>query len=124
MQLKSLELVKRSGTFLDGAEARVPAALRLLQAERSDEVFPILLEEIVKLGFPRALVLSTNFETGEVVPAGAIKCSEQFISKFRSSLYAADHPIINIFHKLQPAILPKSHSSPRPLYSHAELYVK
>jgi len=80
------------------------------------------LEEIVKLGFPRALVLSANFETGEVFPAGAIKCSEQFISKFRASLYAADHPIINIFHKLQPAVLPKSDFSPRPLYCHPLLY--
>src|SRR5438105_15925714 len=104
MRLKSLALVKRNGSLPNANEARVPAALRLLQAERSDEVFPILLEEIVKLGFPRALVLSVNFETGEVIPAGAIKCSEQFIAKFRSSLYAADNPIISIFHKLQPAV--------------------
>ena len=42
------------------------AALRLLSAERSEEIFPILLEEIVKVGFPRALVLEVDFENGEV----------------------------------------------------------
>jgi PAS domain S-box-containing protein len=122
MQLRSLELVKHGAKFLDGAEARVPAALRLLGAERSDEVFPILLEEIVKLGFPRALVLSANFETGEVLPAGAIKCTSQFISKFRASLYAGDNPLISIFHKLQPDVLPKSDFSAQPLYCHPVLY--
>jgi len=42
------------------------AALRLLSAERSEEIFPILLEEVVKIGFPRALVLEVDFESGEL----------------------------------------------------------
>ncbi len=121
MRLKSLELVKSSG-LLSESEARVPAALRLLQAERSDEVFPILLEEIAKLGLPRALVLSANFETGEVLPSDAIKCSEQFIAKFRSSLYAADNPVITVFQTLKPAVLPRSEMLSRPMYCHPMLY--
>src|SRR6266480_583410 len=36
------------------------ATLRLLSAERPEEIFPILLEEIVKLGFARALVRLPN----------------------------------------------------------------
>ena len=122
MRLKSLVLVKRSETLLRATEARVPAAFRLLQAERTDEIFPILLEEIIKLGFPRALVLTANLETGEVSPVAAIKCSEQFIKKFRSSLYAADNSIITIFHTLKPAVLPRSEFLSRPLYCHPMLY--
>ena len=45
------------------------SALRLLSAERSEEIFPILLEEVVKLGFPRALVLEVDFDDGVVRPA-------------------------------------------------------
>ena len=37
----------------DHAAKRRPA-LRLLGAERSEEIFPVLLEEIVALGYPRA----------------------------------------------------------------------
>src|SRR5438270_742795 len=122
MRLKSLALVKRNGALPSANEARVPAALRLLQAERSDEVFPILLEEVVKLGYPRALVLTANFETGEVSVTGAIKCSEPFIKKFRSSLYAADNSVVSVFHTLQPAVLPKSEFSSRPMYCHPMLY--
>ena len=55
------------------------AGLRLLSAERSEEIFPILLEEIVDLGFVRALVLSVDFETGDIEPAAALKCSKTFL---------------------------------------------
>jgi len=37
------------------------AAFRLLSAERSDEIFPILLEEILTLGFARAMVSNLDF---------------------------------------------------------------
>ncbi|HEY1271970.1 MAG TPA: hypothetical protein VGF08_08295, partial [Terriglobales bacterium] len=51
------------------AQPRRPAVLRLLQAERSEEIFPLLLEEIIALGNPRALVVDVNFDSGEVTPA-------------------------------------------------------
>ena len=47
------------------------AAFRLLSAERSDEIFPILMEEIVSLGFPRALVANLDLETGEIRPVAS-----------------------------------------------------
>jgi len=50
------------------------AALRLLSAERSEEIFPILLEEIVKIGFPRALVLEVDFENGDVKATASLNC--------------------------------------------------
>ena len=37
----------------DTRGGREAAALRLLGAERSEEIFPILLEEIVNSGYPR-----------------------------------------------------------------------
>ena len=46
------------GSFVERRKSvRDSTALRLLSAERSEEIFPILLEEIIALGFPRALVL-------------------------------------------------------------------
>ena len=43
-------------------ELRTPAIMRLLQAERSEEIYPLLIEEIVKLGYPRASVLTADFD--------------------------------------------------------------
>jgi PAS domain S-box-containing protein len=121
MRLKTLELVKGDGNILKDAETRIPAALRLLHAERSDEIYPILMEEIVRLGYPRAFVLSANFETGEVSPIAGIKCTDSYLQKFRTSLYA-DHPVIGIFHGLAPAVLPRSAVSSKSLYCHPIIY--
>ena len=57
-------------------------AMRLLQAERLDEIYPILLEEIVNLGHQRALVMMADFETGAIAPVAAIACPEEFIDGF------------------------------------------
>jgi signal transduction histidine kinase len=121
MRVKSLELVKGNGNVLKDADSRIPAALRLLHAERSDEIFPILMEEIVRLGYPRAFVLSANFETGEVSPVAGIKCSDAYLQRFRTSLYS-DHPLIGIFHTLNPDIIRRSSSNSRPLYCHPIIY--
>jgi signal transduction histidine kinase len=121
MRVKSLELVKGNGNVLKDADSRIPAALRLLHAERSDEIYPILMEEIVRLGYPRAFVLSANFETGEVSPVAGIKCSDAYLHKFRTSLYS-DHPLIGVFHTLNPDVISRSSSNPRPLYCHPVIY--
>src|SRR6266403_1133479 len=107
MRVKSLELVKGGGNGLRDADSRIPAALRLLHAERSDEIFPILMEEIVRLGYSRAFVLSADFETGAVSPVAGIKCSDSYLQKFRTSLYS-DHPVIGVFHSLNPDIISRS----------------
>jgi hypothetical protein len=57
-------LRSRNEEIVDQRSSSESAALRLLSAERSEEILPILLEEIVFLGFPRAFVLEVNFETG------------------------------------------------------------
>src|SRR5437762_10218461 len=83
--------------------ARDRAALRLLSAERSDEVFPILLEEIVSCGFPRALILQVNFETGELSPRAALNCAKNFQQQLSSSLWAHENPLVAALNSLQPA---------------------
>src|SRR5438045_4150848 len=78
------------------ASRRAPAALRLLQAERSEEVYPILLEEIVGLGFERTFIVAVDFETGEVLPSASLNCSKTYLERFRSSLFAADNPVVDV----------------------------
>ncbi|MFI5105846.1 MAG: hypothetical protein ACHP79_13055, partial [Terriglobales bacterium] len=52
---------------------RRPAAMRLLDAESSDEIFSLLLEEIIALGYPRAMVLEADFRSGSVLPCATLK---------------------------------------------------
>lgn len=101
---------------------RRPAILRLLQAERSEEIFPLLLEEIVALGYPRAMVLDVNFDTGEVTPAAALKWPRQQMEKFVSALWMTDHPLAGVLNSARPAVLAKSSVHSRPIYVHPILY--
>jgi hypothetical protein len=81
------------------------AALRLLSAERPEEIFPILLEEIVKLGFSRAMILEVDFETGEVKPTASLNCDNSYLAKFRTSLWASENPIVSALQNPNPGIL-------------------
>src|SRR5215472_11337417 len=104
------------------AQPRRPAVLRLLQAERSEEIFPLLLEEIIALGNPRALVVDVNFDSGEVTPAAALKWPRQQMDRFSTALWMSDHPLIGVMHTLRPQVLSKSSFHNRPLYVHPILY--
>ena len=79
------------------ARQRRPA-VRLLEAERSEEIFPLLLEQIIALGYPRALVLDVNFDAGEVTPAAALKWPRQQINNFSTALWMSDHPLATVLH--------------------------
>src|SRR5579859_6223252 len=104
------------------AQPRRPAVLRLLQAERSEEIFPLLLEEIIALGNPRALVVDVNFDSGEVTPAAALKWPRQQMEKFTTALWMSEHPLISVIHTARPQVLGKSAMYSRPLYVHPILY--
>lgn len=82
------------------------SALRLLGIERSEEVFPVLLEEIVALGHPRALVSRVDFETSELEPIASLNCPKTFLQRFRSSLFAIENPLVRSLHNLEPILLP------------------
>src|SRR5438270_3686855 len=98
------------------------AAFRLLSAERSDEIFPILLEEILTLGFARAMVSNLDFDTGEMKPAAAIQCSKSFQQRFSTALWQAENPIIAVLNTMQPAVIPRVTPSGGPLYCHPIIY--
>jgi len=98
-----------------------PAAARLLEAERSDKIFPLLLEEIVALGFPRALVAGVDFETGEVAPTASINFPKTVLRRFRTSLKERGKPLIGVLHGGLPAVLPTGPSR-RSLYCHPIIF--
>ena len=104
------------------AQPRRPAVLRLLQAERSEEIFPLLLEEIIALGYPRALVMDVNLDSGEVTPAAAMKWPQSQMEKFTSALWMQDNPLVGVLHAARPEVLGKGALYPRPLYVHPILY--
>jgi signal transduction histidine kinase len=111
---------RNDGSF--GRGARGPAALRLLEAERSEEVYPILLEEIVGLGYDRAFVAAVDFETGEMLPSASLNCSRSYLERFRSSLYAAGNSIIDTLQAQRPSVVKDSSLHHRSLYCHPLLF--
>jgi signal transduction histidine kinase len=98
------------------------AALRLLSAERSEEIFPILLEEIVNLGFPKAMLLEVDFGSGEVKPAASLNFDKRDLEKFRASLWASENPIVSVLQSLNPAVLPSESANGQPLYAYPMVY--
>src|SRR5215813_11327796 len=101
---------------------RRPAVLRLLEAERSEEIFPLLLEEIIALGFPRALAVDDNFGTRDITPAAALKWPRQQLEKFSTALWMSEHPLVSVLHTARPAVLNKTSLHNRPVYIHPILY--
>jgi len=103
------------------AALRRRSALRLLDVERSEDIFPVLLEEIMALGFRRAVIATLDAESGELVPTESVNASKQFIQQFQVSVYASENPIVGVLHNMQPAVLPQS-SSKHSLYCHPLVY--
>ncbi|HEY6307095.1 MAG TPA: ATP-binding protein [Candidatus Angelobacter sp.] len=101
---------------------RRDAVLRLLQAQRSEEIFPLLLEEIVALGYQRAVVLDVNFDTGDVAPTAALNWPQQQMARFTTALWVAGNPLIGILDAKRPAVLPRTTFHHRPLYLHPILF--
>src|SRR5437879_1739602 len=98
------------------------AALRLLSAERSEEIFPILLEEIVRIGFPRALVLEVDFENGEVNASASLNCDRNEVERFHTSLWARDNPIMGVLQRLNPGVLPNPAGRGASFYAYPMIY--
>ena len=112
----------RRGDRGSARASRGPAALRLLEAERSEEVYPILLEEIVALGYERAFAAAIDFETGEVLPSASLNCSRTYLERFRGSLYAIGNPMIDLLNAQKPGIIKDSSLHHRSLYCHPILF--
>jgi signal transduction histidine kinase len=119
LRLQKPEPAKRR---LRVSSRRAPAALRLLQAERSEEVYPILLEELVGLGFERTFIVAVDFESGEILPSASLNCSKNYLERFRSSLFAAENPVVDVLHSQRPSVVKDSSLHHRSLYCHPILY--
>jgi signal transduction histidine kinase len=107
---------------VDQRSSSESAALRLLSAERPEEILPILLEEIVFLGFPRAFVLDVDFETAEVRPTASLNCEKSFLQRFTTSFWASENPVVSVLQNLKPALLTPGRFKEGALYAHPIIY--
>jgi signal transduction histidine kinase len=94
----------------------------VLQAQRSEEVFPLLLEEIVAFGYPRATVLDVNFDAGEISPTASLNWPRQQVEKFTTALWIVDHPLVAILAAHRPLVLAQPNFHSRPLYFYPMLF--
>ena len=98
------------------------SALRLLGIERTEEIYPVLLEEIVALGHPRALITKVNFETSEIAPVASLNCSKTFLQRFHTSLFSLENPTARILQSLEPEILPSGGRKSADFYYQPMIY--
>jgi signal transduction histidine kinase len=84
------------------------AASRLAAAERPEEIVPILLEEIVRIGFRSALALELDFDTGQINPTASVNCAPDLLKQFRTSLWASENPYVAALTSLRPTLVPDS----------------
>ncbi len=98
------------------------SALRLLGIERTDEIYPVLLEEIVALGHPRALIANVNFETSEIGPVDSLNCSKSLLQKFQTTLFSMENPLARILQTLKPELVPGRGKRGIDFYFHPLIY--
>jgi len=107
---------------MDQRSSNESAALRLIAAERPEEIFPILLEEIVFLGFPRAAVLEVDFDSGEIKTAASLNFDSATLKGFQTSLWASEDPLVAALVNLQPVLLPDGRLKTGSIYAHPMIY--
>src|SRR5437764_224176 len=108
--------------FINQRSSNESAALRLIAAERPEEIFPILLEEIVFLGFPRAAVLDVDFDTGEIKVAASLNFDSSYLKQLQTSLWASENPLVSSLVNLQPVLLPDGRLRSGALYAQPMIY--
>jgi len=108
--------------FVNQRSSNESAALRLIGAERPEEIFPILLEEIVFLGFPRTAVLEVDFDTGEIKPAASLNFDSGLLKDLHTSLWASEDPLVSALQNLKPVLLPDGKLRSGALYAYPMIY--
>ena len=108
--------------FVNQRSSNESAALRLIAAERPEEIYPILLEEIVFLGFPRAAVLDVDFDSGEIKPAASLNFDAAALQKLHTSLWASEDPLVSSLVSLQPVLLPDGVARPGAIYGYPMIF--
>jgi signal transduction histidine kinase len=98
------------------------ASLRVFHAQRSDEVLPVLLEEIIGLGYARAAVLEAKLHGGELIPVASLNWPHPQLARFTTMLWVLENPLAGVLTSNRPAVLPRTQLHSRPLYLHPMLY--
>src|SRR5579863_2484145 len=98
------------------------SALRLLAIERADDVFPALLDEIVALGHPRALITAADLESSEVTPVASLNCPKNFIQRFRTTLFSAEDPVVRTLNSREPQLIASRGKKSGAIYVYPLLY--
>ena len=120
--MASSALRRKHEHFSDQRSSSESAALRLAAAERPEEILPILLEEVVHLGFPRALALELDFDTGQIKPSASLNCSPEFLQQFSTSLWASENPSVSALLNLKSVLSPNGAGRSGALYAHPMIY--
>ncbi len=124
--MATVQMTRKAGSFLGSSrnlgQLSAESMLRMLAVERSDEILPILLEEIVNAGYPSALAAKVDFESGQLRPVAALHCSRSYQQKFKASLYAHEHPAFEVLQKAQPRVVPEFGSDRRAVYVYPFTY--
>src|SRR5256714_1183955 len=120
--MASSALRRKREHFRDPRSSSESAALRLSAAERPEEILPILLEEIVPLGFPNDLALELDFDTGQIKPSASLNCSSEYLKKFNTSLWASENPFVAALQNLKSGLVPAGAIRSGSLYAHPMIY--
>jgi signal transduction histidine kinase len=115
-------LKARRERFVNQRSSNESAALRLIAAERPEEILPILLEEVVFLGFPRAAVVEVDFDTGEIKPAAWLNFDAAALQHFHTSLWASEDPLVSALTSFKPVLLPDGVLRAGALYAYPIIY--
>jgi PAS domain-containing protein len=120
--MASSALRRKRENFHDPRSSSESAALRLAAAERPEEILPILLEEIVHLGFLSAIVLELDFDTGQIKPSASLNCSPEYLEKFTTSLWASEDPLVSALLNLKTVLPPDGAIRAGALYARPMIY--
>jgi signal transduction histidine kinase len=99
------------------------ATMRLAAAERPEEIVPILLEEIVRIGFRGAVALELDFDTGQINPTASINFSSELLKQFQTSLWASENPYVSALTNLRATLVPNG-SGRNVFYAQPMIYRK
>ncbi|MEP6643291.1 MAG: ATP-binding protein [Acidobacteriaceae bacterium] len=109
----------------DGVNQRLSndsAVLRLLSAERTEEILPILLEEVVALGFSRAAVLDLDFESSELRAKASLNFDKPRLRRLQFSFLASEDPVITTLQSMKPGVIQLSGAKGASFYACPMIY--